>query len=257
MRRLILAPAILLGALLWKTPATLIDLLIDRGSGGRLRIAEATGSIWSGQGLLIRAAQRPGSWVPQMPLKWSLDFSRVLDGLLAWRITSGEASIAILGVGLRGISASQLHLRGPAAMFVAPFPHNLALAGWRGDVDVQATKLDCTWQGHCAGRMEVQWNNASSDLLPGRMLGNYRLTTDGRPGDEMRFQMKTVEGTVGLQGDGTWRSDGSISFRGTIKGEPELLQRLPSIAGPWVKPTSDAGTWALSIEQTSASPSKP
>lgn len=257
MRQLVLAPGIFLVALLWQAPATLIDLLVDRASGGVLRVAEAKGSIWSGQGLMIRAAQRSGRWIPQMPVSWSLDVPRLLDGLLAWKISSGGAGIAIVGVGLRGIAASQVHLRGPTSMFVAPFPRSVALAGWRGDMDVQATKFECTWHGHCAGRMELQWNGASSDLLPGRMLGNYRLTTDGRPGDELRFQLKTAEGAVGLQGDGTWRADGSISFRGTIKGEPELLQRLPSIAGPWVQPTSDPGTWTLSIERGSTAPSKP
>ncbi len=47
--------AYLLGLLVY-APATLVDAVLGRVSDGRLRLAEASGTLWSGAGLIeIRA----------------------------------------------------------------------------------------------------------------------------------------------------------------------------------------------------------
>jgi len=42
--------AALIGALIVLAPATLIDARLERASDGRLRLAEASGTLWSGAG---------------------------------------------------------------------------------------------------------------------------------------------------------------------------------------------------------------
>lgn len=247
MRRLVFALVASVIALLWQAPATLVDIFFSKTSGGTLRLAEAKGSVWSGQAIVVSAAQRAGQLIPQIPAEWVFDVSRLLDQLLAWRISSGGTDIAVIGIGFKGLVVSHLHVRGPVSLLIGSLSHNLARAGWRGDFDLQSRAFRCTWKGHCGGRLDLLWNGAASDLLPNKTLGNYKITADGAPGDELRFQVRTTDGNVRVQGEGGWRADGSMSFRGTVKGEPELLQRLPSIAGPWVTPTGQADTWDVSI----------
>ncbi len=257
MRRLLAWLMLFALALLWQAPATLIDRSLSRATGDALRLAEARGTVWSGQAVVARSLPGAERWRPQMPVEWRFDAARLLDKSLAWRISSGGVPVAVVGVGTDGFFASDLHLRGPASMFVDHLPHSLAHAGWRGEVDLQATSFGCTWVGHCAGRASLLWNGASTDLLPGWRLGDYRLTTEGVPGKSLRFRIRTVEGLLRIEGEGDWGADGALSFQGTVKGEPSILQRLPSIAGPWVRPTDDPGTWAISIVRGANAPARP
>jgi general secretion pathway protein N len=254
MRRALLAFCALMVALVWQAPAAIFDQYIDHSSGGTLRLAQAHGTVWSGQGILMTSSRSPGVWQPQLPLEWTLDAPSIADRLLAWKVSSGGASVTTIGIGFDGVVASRVHLRGPASLFLERFKHNFARAGWRGDISIQSTRFQCAWNGHCAGRMELDWTNAASDLLPGQQLGTYRLVTDGIPGEKLRFQLRTLGGAVRIDGEGGWGVDGSVSFNGTTRGPPELLQRLPSIAGPWVRPTDEAGTWAIAISIGSESP---
>lgn len=247
MKRLLFALGALALASLWQAPASIVDQCLDDVSGGTLRLAEATGTVWSGRALLLTAGKSPGVWQPQLPIEWTLDASSLVDRRLALRISSGGNAIATIGAGFDGIVANRVRLRGPASFFLERFKHNLSHAGWRGEMAMTSTRFECTWNGHCGGPMEVEWINASSDLLLNQPLGSYRLTTDGVAGGVLRFQLRTIDGTIRIDGGGDWAADGSFSFKGTIKGPPELMQRLPSIAGPWAQPSDEAGTWTIAI----------
>jgi general secretion pathway protein N len=234
-------------ALLWQAPATLIDAGLDRVSGGSLRLAQAGGTIWSGQGVVMGLASAPDAWGTWLPAEWTFDVLSVSTGVPAWEISSGGLPVARLGLGLRGIVVSRLKLRGPARYFLERIPHNIGHAGWKGDIAVETPRFQCSWHGHCEGHLEVHWTDATSDFLPGQRLGNYHLTMDGTPSGELNFQLRTLDGTIRVDGSGRWTVDSVFAFDGTIKGSPELLQRLPSIAGPWIQPSGEAGTWAVAI----------
>lgn len=222
---------------------------LDRASAGTLRLAQAAGTLWSGRGVVMGLVSAPDAWRPWLPAEWTLDALSVPSGMPSWEISSGGLPVARLGVRLGGIVVSRLRLRGPARFFLERIPHNIGHAGWKGDIAIESPSFQCSWHVHCEGRLELHWTDAASELLPGQELGNYQLTIDGAPGGGLLFQLRTLDGHVRIDGGGRWTVGGVLAFNGTIKGSPELLQRLPSIAGPWVRPTKDSGTWIIAIEQ--------
>ena len=64
----IAAAVIIVGALAAFAPASLLDARIASATDGRLRVAETSGSLWRGSGLLGAA---DGRW--RIPVAWTLD----------------------------------------------------------------------------------------------------------------------------------------------------------------------------------------
>lgn len=247
--RVFAAAIALIVALLWQVPATVIDAGLDRASGGTLRLTQAAGTLWSGHGVVMGLVSAPDAWQAWLPTEWALDALSVPIGVPAWDISTGGLPVARLEFGIGGVVVSRLRLHGPAKFFIERIPHNIGHAGWKGEIAVESPRFQCSWHVHCVGRLELQWTHAASELLPGQELGNYQLTIEGAPGGGVHFQLRTVDGRVRIDGGGRWMVGGVFAFNGTIKGSPELLQRLPSIAGPWVHPSGEAGTWTVTIEQ--------
>jgi hypothetical protein len=93
----------------------------------------------------------------------------------------------------------------------------------------------------------LRWIGAASELLPGDALGDYKLAIDGSSGNQIVFQVQTIDGPIRVEGQGRWEVAGPLVFDGMIKGNAALLQRLPSVAGPWVHPSAEPGTWNVTI----------
>jgi hypothetical protein len=52
---------------------------------------------------------------------------------------------------------------------------------------------------------------------------------------------------VRIDGDGHWTIGGTPGFTGTLRGDPVLLSRLPSVAGRWVQSGGEPGVWSVSL----------
>lgn len=244
--RLVLGLVLLLAAVLWRMPGTLLDAGLDRATGGALRLAEANGTIWTGRALLMVHDPASSVWQPWQALEWSSDPARLLGGALAWQITSGSDLAARISFTLSGIGIEEASLRGPARFFLAQFQNSLAHAGWSGDIALNSPVFRCTWQRRCTGRADLRWMAATSSLLPGQSFGDYRLTVEGSA-DSLLLQLRTLQGDVQVRGDGRWPPGAAPTFNGTIQGDPAFLQRLPSVAGSLIRPTGDAAVWTIAI----------
>lgn len=188
-------------ALIAMAPATLADAGFESASGGRLRLIEARGTLWSGSGQIeIRdQAGRNGfargfAWRvrPEFLLLGRLECELALEPVarpfavrLYWsRIEVADADIVL-----------------PASIFGLALPR-LAPLGLTGDVLVRVAGLSVTRNG-AAGRATVQWRTAGSTLTPVSPLGNYELGLDAE-GTTVRAVLLTVEGPLQLEGNGTW-----------------------------------------------------
>jgi general secretion pathway protein N len=242
-----LAVVLLLAACLAiRLPGSLVDAAFERASDGALRLAEAEGSLWRGRGALLVIDPVSQRWQAWLALDWDTDFGSLWRGALGWHFTSGGAPLADVEIGPGGFRLTRLQMRGPARFFLERIPNALGRAGWEGDVAIDSPGWQCSWSLRCDGTAELRWYGASSELLQKRRLGDYRLSIIGK-GSEIAAHIDTPSGEVRIEGDGRWPLAGAPSFTGTLRGDPVLLDRLPSVAGRWVRSGGETGVWLVTL----------
>ena len=244
--RIVLGLALLCAVALWRMPGTLLDAGLDRATDGALRLADASGTVWDGQAVLMVRDLASNSWQPWLALEWSAEPASLLQGALSWRISSGGILAARIAFTATQAGIEDAKLQGPARFFLARIPNSLAHTGWSGDMALHSPAFRCTWKRRCAGRAELRWTGAASSLLPGQAFGDYLLTVEGSP-NALLLQLRTLRGEVQIRGDGRWPPGAPPTFNGTIQGDPSFLQRLPSVGGSWLRPSGDAGAWTIAI----------
>jgi general secretion pathway protein N len=187
---------LLAAALIVAAPASLLDVRVASISGDRVRIANASGTIWRGSGDLVAS----GSGMREH-IAWRLE---------PWALLRGEARGTIMTDVDRGgsfvVGRDRIELEGldwampmEALLRAAGAPSLIAAAG--GDFAVHVDRfirdddaLDVA--------LAVQWHNAS---LPGLgpfarvMLGDVRVEMSGR-GHEVSGPLNNSGGEVEIDG---------------------------------------------------------
>lgn len=245
--RFIVVVLLLAACLAVRLPGSLVDAAVDQVSSGSLRLAQAEGSVWRGSGALMVADPVTQRWQSWLALDWDTDFSRLWRGALGWRFTSGGGPLAEIEIGPSGFHVTRLHMRGPARFFLERIPNALGRGGWEGDVAIDSPDWQCSWSLRCDGSAELRWYGASSNLLPMYRLGDYRASIGGKGSDISAHIDTTGDGEVRIDGDGHWTIGGTPGFTGTLRGNPVLLSRLPSVAGRWVRSGGEPGVWSVSL----------
>jgi hypothetical protein len=150
------AIALLVAAVAAFAPATLADRRLSGATAGKLRIADADGTLWNGRGTLTDGS---GTW--RVPFAWTLDAPALFRGaaLLTLRPVEGNA----MPQGSVEITAGSARLKGLAADIPAR-----ALAGalqtrgaltLGGIVTVAAPSFE--WNGErSSGTVSARWVNA-------------------------------------------------------------------------------------------------
>ncbi len=244
--RIALGLVLLFAVVLWRLPGTLLDASLDRLTEGTFRLADASGTLWNGQAALMVFDPALSAWQPWLALEWSPEPARLLQGALSWRISSGNVLIARIAFATTGIGIENANLHGPARFFLARVRNSLAHIGWSGDMALNSPDFRCTWKRRCAGRADLRWIGAASNVLPGQAFGDYVLTIEGSP-NALLLHLRTLRGEVQIRGDGRWPPDAPPTFNGTIQGDPALLSRLPSIGGQWVHSSDHPNNWTIAF----------
>ncbi|OGA70070.1 MAG: hypothetical protein A3G81_26205 [Betaproteobacteria bacterium RIFCSPLOWO2_12_FULL_65_14] len=201
-------------ALIGFAPATLIDARLERLSDGRLRLASAEGSVWSGAGWIeIRDAHgRAGvakrlAWrvLPESLLRARLVAEVELDrAAKPFPVTLSLSRIEIAGAGI--------HL--PAAALGLGIPR-LAPLRLSGDVLVKISHLSLE-HGRMHGDATLQWRGAGSALTPISPLGEYEVRFKAA-GPALHAALRTLQGPLQLEGNGTWSNGAPPSFLATAR----------------------------------------
>lgn len=223
-------------------PATLIDARLASASDGRLRLAEARGSLWSGAGWIeIRDADgRAGvarrlSWrvLPASLLRASLVAEVELDqALKPFPVTISLSRIEMTDAGIH-LPAAALGLGAPR---LAPFRLT-------GDVLVNIPRLILE-RGRMDGDATLQWRAAGSALTPISPLGDYEVRFKAA-GPAMHAELRTLEGPLQLEGKGTWSNGNPPSFFITARvAAPQQEQLAPLLR--LIAVERSAGTFELS-----------
>lgn len=190
-------------------PATLLDAGLQSASQGRLRLAEAQGTLWSGSGHIeIRdAGGRAGiarnlSWrlVPELLLRARLACEVELD-------KSARPFLVTLSFTRMEVANADISL--PAAVLGLGVP-KLAPLGLTGEVLIHVARLSLA-RDAVEGNATLQWRAAGSTLTPVSPLGDYELRLDGE-GRTIHAYLRTVAGPLRLDGKGSWTRDHNPAF---------------------------------------------
>jgi general secretion pathway protein N len=235
---------LLLGGLLF-APASWLAGAVQRASGERLLLADARGSVWNGNAVLLLTGG-PGS----------LDAS-ALPGRLRWRLRPGWRGLRITAEHaccLNGKLRLQLNPGWSGYTLVLP-PQQQAIGQWPArwlaglgtpwnTLQLGGTLLlsspgltveQVAGRTRLNGTVELQVQGLSSRLSPVDNLGSYRLNlrSDAAAGDAAQVTLDTLEGALRLSGSGQW-TGARLRFRGQAEaaaGQESALANLLNIIG--------------------------
>ena len=199
-------------------PAQWLASGVASATGGRVVLAEATGSVWNGQATLVLASgSEPGATRASLPerLSWRLSPWALFTGTVDVAFSHPSALSQPLAVrtGLFGgtLNAGPTTVRMPAALLTGlGAPWNTVRPG--GVLSVSWDKLDVS-PGRFQGMVVAEWQFASSSLTPVSPFGHYRLQTNGVfPGTQLN--LTTISGPLELLGSGTIAEGGRLRFQG-------------------------------------------
>lgn len=245
MRR-VLAFALLLGLfLLVQAPAWQIDSLISHVTGGALRLTRIEGTLWNGRGQLVVIDPVSRRVQPWIALEWKWLSGRLFSGEALWRLSGDGKPAGDVAVGVGGWRADGLALLAPARFALERIPGTFGHLGWRGDMQLETSQWHCSWKMACTGRASLRWAGAAVDVLRGRPLGDYLLDVQG-DGQKIVFDWSTLAGETHLSAQGELAGR-SWSLKGEVQGDPAFLQRLPSVAGQWVRQGRDRGHYLFDL----------
>lgn len=190
-------------------PATLIDAILQRASQGKLRLAEARGTLWSGSGQIeIRdAAGRAGV---ARNLAWDVVPESLLHGHLIFEVALERASPRFpVTISLSRIELANADVRLPATVLGLGLP-KLAPLGLTGEVLIHVASLSIA-RDAMDGNATLQWRSAGSTLTPVSPLGDYEVRLDG-DGMTVHAYLRTIEGPLRLEGKGSWTRGANPAF---------------------------------------------
>jgi general secretion pathway protein N len=221
------APAAGLGAfvaaLVALAPATLVDARLESASGGRLRLAQAHGSLWSGSGWIEIRDARGRAGVAQR-LAWRVLPASLLRGRLEMELELDRAARRFpVTLSFSGIEIERAGMRLPAAALGLGVPR-LAALRLSGEMQLEVPRLSLE-RGRLQGEATLRWRGAGSALTSVAPLGDYEVTFKAA-GAGVHAALRTLAGPLELEGKGSWSNGGAPRFAATARVPAEHRERL-------------------------------
>jgi general secretion pathway protein N len=209
-------------ALLALAPATLIDARLQRASDGRIRLAAAQGSLWSGTGWLELHDAHGASGIAKH-VAWRVLPSSLPRGQFLAEVELDQAKPFPVAISLTRIEIADALIDLPAAALGLGVP-KLAALRLTGDVRVYFPHLSLT-RGRMEGDATLQWLGAGSALTPISPLGAYEVRFKA-VGPALHAALRTLEGPLQLEGKGTWSDGAAPSYLAVARVPLEQQEQL-------------------------------
>jgi general secretion pathway protein N len=209
------AACLLAAAVAVEAPATLVDRQLDSLTGGRLRVADAAGTIWNGSGALILLPYNA-----RVPVQWHIDALPLLRSRLSGTLgrDATESSPATFDLSADDFAVNRLVIAFPAEAILraTDAPALITAAGGTVDVRVDAFAMR---RGMFEGGFIARWQGAS---LPGPRpgvrvaLGDVRLDGVGS-GGEIKGALSNVGGDIEITGTVNLAATGATRVEARLK----------------------------------------
>lgn len=210
-------------ALITTAPATLVDAGLQDASDGRLRLAEAQGSLWSGTGQLETRDARGRTGLAK-GMAWRLRLGELLRARLGYEVKlDPELRPFPATLSWSRIEIANADISLPPAVLGYSLP-KLAALELTGDMNLHLSHLSIS-RGDTRGNATLQWHTAGSVLSPVAPLGDYELRFAGE-GPLVHINLRTLQGPLQLDGQGLLASGRKPDFHATAEVPPQFHQQL-------------------------------
>jgi general secretion pathway protein N len=230
-----------LTVLLVYAPASLADWALDRATQGRVRLADASGSLWAGRGRLVLADLPDANAVAGRRLPTVAGV--VIPGTFRWRLSAWPLLVGVLDARIEHdsmkrpvvVSGNAGELRISAGGLTLP-PVDLDRLGSPWNTIRPTGTLAVSWEnvtlrsGRFDGRAAIELSQAASALTPVRPLGAYRIDIVGS-GPQAQVQIHTLSGPLRLDGSGTWDARAGLRFTAEAQVDESERIRLQPLLG--------------------------
>lgn len=167
----LLGAAIFAAAATFFAPATLLDQRVALASDGRVRIANASGTLWHGSGLVVDARGQG-----RLPIEWQLDKAALIRGIVDVALLQDRATNAPRGhlrVNGERVEARDIDLTIPAAALAERASGNVSIAS-------DAIAIE---HGRTSGALSIDWRQARIEPTSQQVIDlgdvNVRLNNSG------------------------------------------------------------------------------
>ena len=233
--------------LLVQAPASWLDWGISQVTQGRVRLAQAQGTVWHGKARIVvvdvrdarfalselggrtdqiseRRATLAGLSIPG-DFSWDLQSMALLTGRIVLDLRhSSQAQSSRISVSLSGVDVSRGAMNLPSvALERLGSPWNslrptanvsLAWEDWRIDPN-----------GRGQGRLVIELSDVGSALTPVRPLGTFRGELVSA-GEHAQVNLTTLAGPLRLEGSGRWSVRSGLRLEARAWSDPEASDRL-------------------------------
>jgi general secretion pathway protein N len=210
-------------------PATLVDARIATATHGKLRLADASGTVWEGRGVLTDGA---GTW--RLPLAWTISKADVLRGrhaVLLHPVDGASSPSGTVEVVDNGVRVQSLRLDMPAQAVASALPMR-PLPALGGTIAVAAS--DLAWSDAAkVGTLEAHWRNAR--VAAGDNVADLGTVDVAAAPRDSRIAAKLTNSGGDARVDGTVTVTGnSVAIDATVApnpGAPPAIARALASAG--------------------------
>lgn len=204
-------------------PATLLDAALQHASDGRLRLAEAQGTLWAGAGQLeVRGAD--GRIGIAKNLGWRFLPLSLLRGQLTCDLALDNATRNMpVTLSFAGIELATADIDLPVMALGLAMP-KLAALGLSGEVSLHIDRL-FIGRNAMHGKAALQWRGAGSALTTVAPLGDYELQVEFA-GATTRAVLHTLQGPLQFDGKGSWPTGAAPDFPVTARVARQYRQNL-------------------------------
>jgi len=226
-------------------PASWLASAVSSGTGQRVQLADARGTIWSGSAVAVLTGGPDSRDASSLPgrLEWSLGLKGLGFELRLRQACCLNNQVSLLlkpGLGRFSIELA------PKPDWAGQWPgallgglgtpwNTLQLGGSLRLVSPKGLKVEWV-QGRWLidGQADIEMIGASSRVSTLEPLGSYRFSVSGSPSAPTQLRLSTLDGALQLTGEGTAGPNG-VRFRGEARAATEAdeaaLNNLLNIIG--------------------------
>ena len=208
-------------------PASVVASRAAQATGGQVRVANATGTVWHGSARVDIATRVATITLDEV--RWNFLPSRLLGGRAAYAVDARMGGFTAQAEAARSPLQWQvrdLRANGDASALAAFFPLG---AAWQpvGAIAIEAPHL--AWDGErTSGEATAEWRDAALALSQVRPLGSWRARAQDE-GSAMKITLATTKGPLRLSGSGTLAKGGRLAFSGEARAEPGRERELEAV----------------------------